>query len=72
MTVRGNKEHVEFYMGIDDQWYFRRVAANNEIVAESEGYQNHADALKTAKKLFSEVPWFEYSGTDWVEIEQPS
>ena len=68
MTNHGNIERVEFFTGLEGQWYFRRVAANNEIMTTSEGYQNHADALKTAHKLFNEVPWFERSGDDWVEI----
>ena len=52
-----NGERVELFKSINDNlWYFRRVAANNEIVSESEGYQNRADAVHTATKIFSDVP----------------
>jgi hypothetical protein len=67
-TVRGGTERVEFFVGDDKLWHFRRVAGNNEIVATSEGYQNHADALHTAYGLFDDVPWFERSGKTWSEI----
>jgi uncharacterized protein YegP (UPF0339 family) len=33
------------------QWYFRIVAANNRIVAQSEGYKRKASAVKTAKRI---------------------
>jgi uncharacterized protein YegP (UPF0339 family) len=33
------------------QWYFRIRAGNQEILAQSEGYQNQADALGTVKLL---------------------
>jgi len=64
-TTRGGAERVELYRGRDRLWYFRRVAANNEIVADSEGYQNRADAIAIAAKLFSDVNvWIQDQG-EW-------
>ena len=56
--TRGGTERLEFFQGKDRLWYWRRVAANNEIVANSEGYQNRADAVKIACGLFPEVGVF--------------
>jgi uncharacterized protein YegP (UPF0339 family) len=48
-------DRVEVFRGTDLLWYFRAVALNNEKVAQSEGYQNHADASAEAEKLFGDV-----------------
>jgi uncharacterized protein YegP (UPF0339 family) len=44
-----------------DEWRFRVVAGNNEIVANSEGYVRRIDAVNMAKE-------FGYSDDD-IEIE---
>lgn len=38
--------YTEPFQGKDDQWYFDLVAANGEIVEQSEGYESHAGALE--------------------------
>jgi len=52
-------ERVEIFRGVEGLWYFHRIAGNNEIVSSSEGYQNHADAIATSRKIFSDVPIYE-------------
>jgi uncharacterized protein YegP (UPF0339 family) len=37
-------------------WYFRIVARNGEIVAQSEAYSRHIDARATANSLKSGIP----------------
>lgn len=53
-------ERVELFKGTDGQWYFRRVAANNEPVAGSdgEGYHNFGDAEAESSKIFPDIPAF--------------
>ena len=69
---RGNQERVEFYRDVDGLWRFRWVGANNEIVAQGEGYQNHADALAAADAIFRPVPWYESSQpTVWRPVVRP-
>lgn len=34
------------FKGKDDQWYFHLQAANNEIVAQSEGYTTKQSCIK--------------------------
>jgi len=58
-------ERVELFRGDDHLWYFHRVAANNEIVADSEGYQNRADAIATGARLFPDVPHWILDNGDW-------
>jgi uncharacterized protein YegP (UPF0339 family) len=38
---------IEFFKNRRGTWYFRLKAANGEIVANSEGYKNRADMMKT-------------------------
>jgi len=38
-------DRFEVFKGKDGQWYFRRVAANGEIVSSSEGYKRRKDAV---------------------------
>jgi uncharacterized protein YegP (UPF0339 family) len=40
----------EVFKGSDDQWYFRRVAGNGEIVSVSEGHANKIDASHEAAR----------------------
>lgn len=42
-------DHFEVFKGEDKQFYFRRVAANGEIVASSEGYKRQKDAFAEAE-----------------------
>jgi uncharacterized protein YegP (UPF0339 family) len=42
---------VIFRSALYRQWYFRIVAANNRIVAQSEGYKRKASAIKTAEAI---------------------
>ena len=65
-TTRGGAERVELHRGRDKLWYFRRVAANNEIVADSEGYQNRADAVKIAHKIYPDVAVWINQGGVWL------
>jgi len=66
-TTRGGAERVELYRSPQDRlWYFRRVAANNEVVADSEGYQNRADAIVTAHRLFPDVATWINDGGVWM------
>ena len=44
------------YRGHDDQYYFRRVAPNGEIVAQSEGYIEKASAVAEATRQADGVP----------------
>lgn len=48
-------ERVEIFKGEDGQWYFRRVAANNEKVSSSEGYGHFGDAEAEARKIFPDT-----------------
>jgi uncharacterized protein YegP (UPF0339 family) len=45
-TARVGK--AEIFQGIESQWYFRVVAANNEIVLRSEGYASKSNAQRGA------------------------
>ena len=43
------KERFEVFRGADGQFYFRIVAANNRILAHSEGYSDKRKALHGAR-----------------------
>jgi uncharacterized protein YegP (UPF0339 family) len=58
-TQARDTERIEFFRGADEQWYFHWVGANNEIVAEGEGYRDHADAVAAVDAIFRPVPWWE-------------
>lgn len=49
-------DRVEIYKDDNDEWRFRRIAANGEIVASGESYRNQVDAAKTARNIFPAVP----------------
>jgi len=72
MTTRGGTDRVEFFRGADRLWYFRRVSANNEIVATSEGYQNRADAIKIATDVFHDVGLYIQLDNGWEEVKTVS
>jgi uncharacterized protein YegP (UPF0339 family) len=52
---------VVFRSDKNEDWYFRVIADNNEIVANSEGYTRRIDAVNMAKE-------FGYSD-DEIEVE---
>jgi len=68
MTQRGGTERVEFYQDVDDLWRFRRVSANNHVLAQGEDYQNHADAVSTVKAIFLRVAWWQGVSDGWQEV----
>jgi uncharacterized protein YegP (UPF0339 family) len=37
------------------RWFFRILAANGEPIAQSEGYRNRADCLRTAALIINEA-----------------
>lgn len=45
----------EVFKGEDGQFYFRRLAGNNEVVAQSEGYLKRRDAVEEAERQAAEV-----------------
>jgi uncharacterized protein YegP (UPF0339 family) len=46
---------TEVYQDDKGEWRWRRVAPNNEIVADSgEGYTRRADAERAAERVFGE------------------
>lgn len=50
--------YTEPFQGKDNQWYFNLVAANGEVVSQSEGYETHASALEgieAAKRAATEA-----------------
>jgi uncharacterized protein YegP (UPF0339 family) len=47
---QGPPDHFELFKGEDKAWYFRRVAANGETVAGSEGYKRLKDAAEEAER----------------------
>lgn len=50
-------ERVELYLDEANEWRWRRIAANNEITADSgEGYGHHAEALKAAVRENPNLP----------------
>jgi hypothetical protein len=45
----------EVKQGTDGLWYWHLKAANNEIVAQGEGYSRKADAYRAVGRLKTEV-----------------
>jgi uncharacterized protein YegP (UPF0339 family) len=50
-----NVDHVEVFVGIDDQYYWRAKARNGEIVAVSEAHTREEDAARAADGVFPNV-----------------
>jgi len=50
-----NATSIEIFEGIDEQWYWRAVAGNGEIVAQSEAYTRKDDAESAAEDTFPGV-----------------
>jgi len=48
-------EQVEVYRA-SDGWRFRHRAANGEIDAQGEAYENRADCVDTVARLFPDTP----------------
>lgn len=46
---------VEIYRDRENQWRFRAVALNGEIVAVSEGYHNRQDTVDEAVRLWPDA-----------------
>lgn len=38
------------------KWYFRVIAGNGEVVAQSEGYSRRIDAMSTIRLIRSQLP----------------
>lgn len=49
-----NVHHVEIYRDTGDQYRWRAVAANGEIVSEGEAHTRESDAARAAKGVFGE------------------
>lgn len=49
-----NIDHVVVYQDAAAEWRWRAVAGNGEIVATSEGYTRHEDAVRAAQASFGE------------------
>ena len=47
------KPTVQYYAGIDGQWYVRVVSANGKVVLDSEGYSRKWNAKRAARKAAS-------------------
>ena len=58
MTDPRRGERVELFKGDNGQWYFHRIAANNEKVSSSEGYKHFGDAEGEARKIFPDVSFY--------------
>jgi uncharacterized protein YegP (UPF0339 family) len=41
----------KLFTGKNNQWYFSLLAANNKIIAQSEGYKSKRNALKTMSAM---------------------
>ena len=52
----------KLFTGKNNQWYFSLLAANNKVIAQSEGYKSKRNALKTIKTMI------EYFANDTVYI----
>lgn len=44
---------IVYFKNKKGQWYFRIVAKNNKIVAQSEGYKTRQGVLKTIKLIIN-------------------
>lgn len=67
--MQRNGNRVEFFVDANRQWRFRRIGANNEIMAQSEGYMQLTDAQNTADEIFESVPWFvKNEEEEWEQV----
>lgn len=49
-----NVDHVVVFCGADDQYRWRAVAANGEIVSEGESHTREANAARAARGVFGD------------------
>jgi hypothetical protein len=42
---------VYYYQGVDENWYWHRVAPNNKILSTGEGYENKDYCIEIATEL---------------------
>ncbi len=47
---------IIFRSGLHQEYYFRLVAKNGRIIAQSEGYHRKADCIKTASLIMDGSP----------------
>lgn len=58
------RDRAELYQGADGQWYYRVLAGNGEVIADSEGYVAKRDAIDTLEVHFADVPVIELENAD--------
>jgi len=51
MKPRRNPKIVVFQSSKNQQWYFRVQGINGKIIAQSEGYTDHASAVRAVRSL---------------------
>lgn len=56
----------EIYQDVDEEWRFRLVARNGEVVAVSESYTRKESAEKTCSRIIEEI---KSDGAEIKEIE---
>lgn len=55
-------DHVHIYKGEDEQWYWRRVAPNGEIISDgAEGFADSENAFDNASRNFGNGPEVTYN-----------
>lgn len=54
MTQTSNVDHVEVYQDTGEQWRWRAVARNSEIVSEGEAHTRPEDAARAAHGVFGD------------------
>lgn len=58
------RDRAELFQGKDDQFFFRIVAPNGEVIAQSEGYSRKSDARETLEKHYPQTPILELEADD--------
>ena len=53
--TESNVDHIVVYRDTADQWRWRAVAGNGEIVSEGEAHTRAADAARAAQGVFGEM-----------------
>jgi uncharacterized protein YegP (UPF0339 family) len=54
---------IVVFKGHDKRWYFHKIAANHQVVLQSQGYGRRRDARLAAARQFPGVP---IQATGWV------
>ena len=65
--MKGNRVEV-WRSEADNQWRFRFVAANNEIITNSEGYHNKQDAIDGSKLAHPGFDVYLSENNVWVDL----